>query len=104
MDKTSTIPNLIFPLKRKGTKGITFSIKDKKENHWRLEGMRKYVTYGHVLQSHNHFQFYIEYSSYYAEARKQPSYKNWLDSLRREVDMNSFNIVISPDPTMTAFS
>lgn len=96
VDKTSTIPNLIFPLKRKGTKGITFSIKDKKENHWRLEGMRKYVTYGHVLQSHNHFQFYIEYSSYYAEARKQPSYKNWLDSLRREVDMNSFNIVISP--------
>lgn len=96
VDKTSTIPNLIFPLKRKGTKGITFSIKDKKENQRRLEGMRKYVTYGHVLQTHNHFQFYIEYSSYYAEEHIQSSYKNWLDSLRKEVDMNSFNIVVSP--------
>lgn len=96
VDKTSTIPNLIFPLKRRGTKGITFAIRDNEKNQRRLEDMREYVTYGHVSQMHNHFQFFIDYSSYYAKVRAQLDCENWLDGLRREVDMNCFNIVISP--------
>ncbi len=96
VDKTSTIPNLIFPLKRTGTKGITFSIRNREENQKRLEAMKGHVTYGHVAQSHNHFQFYIEYGGYYAAQRNQSGYRKWLSSLRGEVDMNAFNIVISP--------
>ena len=97
VDKTSTLPNLIFPLQRPGIRGISFQLNTKKkqrENDKRLEQLKGCIQYGHITVSPNHFQIYIDYASYYA--KEQAQCRTWLKSLRKEIDVNAFNIIVSP--------
>lgn len=97
VDRTSTLPNIIFPLKKKDIRGISFQLNsqsDKEENDNRLFGLKGNVQYGHISMGSNHFQFYIDYANYYINEQKKC--QEWLKSLRGKVDANAFNIIVSP--------
>ena len=93
VDKTSTLPKLIFPTSSFPKKhGIDFTIRD--GNDQRIEHLRSCVEYGHIQRGANHFQFYIDFEKYYKKVRDDC--KEWLKSLRKTIDSNAFNIIVSP--------
>ena len=93
VDKTSTLPKLIFPTSAFTKKhGIDFTIRD--GNEQRIKQLQGCVEYGHIQRGTNHYQFYIDYEKYYQEARE--NCKKWLKSLRNTIDSNAFNIIVSP--------
>lgn len=96
VDKTSTIPGLIFPLKgAEICHGSGFSARGtEEEQRNRLSKMKKCIDYGHVHREWNHYQFYIQYEKYYKEVREDCI--QWLVQQRQELGENEFNIIISP--------
>lgn len=100
VDKTSTLPMLIFPVRHTNighnvNHGISFSIPcEEGKNEDRLEAMKKCVEYGHILRDANHYQFYIDYEKYYQNVRKGCT--DWFERIQEEIDRDTFNIVISP--------
>ncbi len=94
VDKTSTIPKLIFPAMRSSTAhGISFSL-DSGKNVNRLEGLKDCIEYGHIQRGTNHYQYYIDYQKYYQVVRRDCI--EWFREKQAEIDHQAFNIVISP--------
>lgn len=96
VDKTSTLPTLIFPARRAGIDhGISFSIcGEAGENVNRLDEMKGCVEYGHILRDANHYQFYIDYQKYYQNVREGCT--EWFADIQQKIDHDAFNIIISP--------
>lgn len=95
-DKTSTLPNLIFPLYREGIRGISFLLdpQTSETNRQQLTNLKGHIQYGHIFEGSNHFQFYIDYIGFYA--KEQGKCQRWLADLRHRIDANAFNIIVSP--------
>ncbi|MDD3403511.1 MAG: metallophosphoesterase [Hespellia sp.] len=101
VDKTSTIPNMIFPKRNSDFKGISYFIRDDKNNSKKLEKIQECITYGHIVYGDNHFQFYIDFPHYYRKLQKEQSLLNkWFADekklLQENNDVLNFNIVVSP--------
>lgn len=95
VDKTSTIPKLIYPLNSsKKNHTIEFTIKDRKENDDRLQAMKGCIEYGHIQRGGNHYQFYINYEQYYQKIRTKCI--KWMNDIQKGIDGNAYNIIISP--------
>ena len=96
VDKTSTIPALIFPAQSAGLNhGISFANDPcSNTNNYRLENMRRCIEYGHIQRGANHYQFYIDYQKYYRIV--QDKCVEWLKTQREKIDQNGFNIIVSP--------
>lgn len=102
VDKTSTHPTLIFPAQHATVHhGISFSIpRGENENAGRLEQMKNCVDYGHILRDANHYQFYVDFERYYQNEWKDCTIRkdciSWFEEIQKEIDQDSFNIVVSP--------
>lgn len=94
VDRTSTMPSLIFPLKNSRTHGIGFTTNI--NNEAVISKLKSFICYGHLRKESNHYQYFINYVDFYKSIRHDDSYKEWMDSIRNSISENEFNIVISP--------
>jgi len=94
VDKTSTVPDAIFPLI--GSKRECFDElnpkKDEafKNNNEKMQPLRGLITYSHIATEESHHLFHIDFPAYFG--RKRSDIENWLD----EVGKAALNIIISP--------
>lgn len=102
VDKTSTRPKEIFVLEGAHFKGVSHFLKDPSENDRRLALLKGLIYYGHIVEGGNHFQFYIDMERYFFRAQQADSFgkrqtvSEWLRSLRKDIDPNAYNIIVSP--------
>lgn len=105
VDETSTRPKDIFVLDRSRFKGISYFLKNtaaERENDRRLELFKGLTHYGHIVEGNNHFQFYLDMDRYFYRAQQKrddesrKTVDEWLQSLRRKIDPNAYNIIVSP--------
>ena len=93
VDKTSTIPTVIFKLK--DSKMKTLGADELESNRKRLPRLKGYIEYGHICQGDNHYQFYFNHKELYKENKEHID--NWLRKIK--IDRSAFNVVISPNDT-----
>lgn len=111
IDKDSLLPNVIFDtLSQKKSvfgleciaprDGLTYEewhkeCKDKNEE--RIRQLYNHVTYTHIADEKNHFQFDVNYESYCGVEEIADDIKDWLIKVvRKSIDSNAFNIIVSP--------
>ena len=96
VDKTSTIPKLIYPAYTSNFRGISFSTED--DNLQKLQKLFGCISYGHISFLNNHFQFFIKFPEYYENCKSGMS-KNlneWFFNQQKQINRSAFNIVVSP--------
>lgn len=112
VDKTATLPKDIFIGQDTRFRGITpFLIQgDENDGEWkdlrqendrRVELLKGCIHYGHLTAGNNHFQFYLDMDRYFARAwsvgsKRQQTITAWLETLRKDVEPNAYNIIVSP--------
>lgn len=96
VDKTSTLPSLIYPLIGSKIKGISSFVK--KNNTRFIEQLKGCISYGHIVQGNNHYQYYIDNKKYYQNCKKncKDEWNEWFQRERDDFDLDAFNIVVSP--------
>lgn len=98
VDKTSTIPKLIYPAYESNYKGSSFSISNSKSNLNKLQELCGCISYGHIIFLNNHFQFFVNFPEYYEKCRVNMSenLKKWFSEQCKKVEKYAFNIIVSP--------
>lgn len=94
VDKTSTLPDVIFDSLNGHKKNFIVNGKDNDE---RIQNLYGYVTYSHICHDKNHFLYDIDYESFSKNYMVNSSIIEWLNkSVRTQIDINAFNIIVSP--------
>lgn len=108
VDKTSTLPKLVFDLFNSNRKGFNegFFKNDKlsiTKNSFRLQKLKECIRYGHIENENNHFIYYIDTKKVVENACKDDfdSLNNWIKKLKSKFQeqydfQNRFNILVSP--------
>lgn len=99
VDKTSTIPKLIYPAYKSNFRGIAFSRKETEENNLlKLRELYGCISYGHISFLNNHFQFFVNFPKFYENCRTHlhDQLEIWFQTQRIKLDRYAFNIVVSP--------
>ena len=112
VDKTSTLPKIVFDLFKSNRKGFNESflkanparkegllIDFKQENMKRLSFLEECIKYGHLKSENNHFIYYIDTREYVKRVKNDLLV--WAKQLKiafqRKYDFNNcFNILVSP--------
>lgn len=99
VDKTNTLPNVIFESFSSNKK--FFNVNE--NNDERINRFLGKISYSHICDFDNHFQFSIDYEKYCQEIevdKKDDEYNDiekWLlTELRPNIDDNAFNIIVTP--------
>lgn len=93
VDKTSTIPTVIFKLK--GNKRKTLGANKLESNRNHLPRLKGHIEYGHICRGDNHYQFYFYHKKLYEKNKNDID--DWLCKIK--IDRSAFNVVISPNDT-----
>lgn len=99
VDKTSTIPKLIYPAYESNFRGISFSRKEIEENNLlKLRELYGCISYGHISFLNNHFQFFVNFPKFYENCRAHlhDQLEKWFQTQRIQLERYAFNIVVSP--------
>lgn len=104
VDKTSTLPKAVFPLKKSRNRGISFNINEsnKKKNEIFINLLKDCVTYAHIESGNNHFQFYIHFDKYYRNCTSSENVdackylREWFDDQKKSINISDFHIIVSP--------
>lgn len=99
VDKTSTIPKLIYPAYESNFRGISFSRTGTEENNLlKLRELYGCISYGHISFLNNHFQFFVNFPKFYENCRAHlhDQLEIWFQTQRMQLDRYAFNIVVSP--------
>lgn len=99
VDKTSTVPKLIYPAYESNFRGISFSKQESKENNLlKLQELYGCISYGHISFLNNHFQFFVNFPRFYENCRAHlhKQLESWFQTQRIKLDRYAFNIVVSP--------
>lgn len=97
VDKTSTLPNVIFDSldTEKQTFILTGAKKTKNDEY--ISRLYGYVTYSHIAHNKNHFLYDIDYENFSKNPDVSASVVDWLKNhVRNQIDINAFNIIVSP--------
>lgn len=93
VDKTNTLPSVIF--ESVGNNKKTF--KCAFENDERINKLLGKVSYSHVSDFDNHFQFNINFDDYCSDAKNSMDIQDWiLEHVHPHIDINAFNIIVTP--------
>lgn len=97
VDRTSTVPDTVFPLRGRKNDGPERFLKDNravKNNDERLEKLRECVCFGHITQGHNHFLYHINLPKYFEIVRDEVATEaaKWAET----IDAEAFNIIVTP--------
>lgn len=123
VDKTSTVPNLIFQKAKCHYLGTGYILSKQKnhgqnlvnENNRRLDMLKSCIVYGHTYRKTNHFMYNISSIKYYNQvcehgldmitSKDKPiSVELWLCEQSNKGDHNGYNVIISPlDPNTSPF-
>lgn len=108
VDKTSTLPKLVFDLFNSNRKGIHEGLLENddikiQKNYLRLDNLKGCIRYGHIENENNHFIYYIDTKKVTDNAcnNEFDSLSNWARQLKgkfqEQYDIeNRFNILVSP--------
>lgn len=90
VDKSSTLLESVFPLRERNYKVLDQT--KPKEMRKRFAHLFGNITYSHIYEGHNHYQFYIDNGKLFRES--QDEIKKWLNGIK--IDRSAFNVVVSP--------
>lgn len=102
IDKASTLPKAIFVRESKtgehkeenGTKKTDGKTN---ENTNRISDLRGFVRYSHIRDEYNHFKFDIDYRGFSNNEAVRDKIQKWLmKDVKNKIDVNAFNIIVSP--------
>lgn len=100
VDKTSTLPDAIF--EQIGSNRKIFGSCNKKSENAKLDAFEECITYAHICDEENHYQYDIDYSTYYQkitgkDSCKNSFFKDWLqEKVYTSIDKSAYNIIVSP--------
>ena len=109
VDKTSTVPKLIYPSYKSNFTGISFSennsktseskdTEDENNNLQKLLQLQGCISYGHIIFLNNHFQFFVDFPKYFENCirNSRELLEQWFEEQRNGIERYAFNIVVSP--------
>ena len=103
VDPTSTIPDMIFPLKGRINDGPQrFDCQGIKDNiiEKRIKMLQDFVSYGHIRVGNNHFLYHLDLPGYFELIReKEDSSRDFENEIRKwseSIDPNAYNIIVAP--------
>ncbi len=93
VDKTNTLPSVIFESLESNKKVFVCD----SENNERINKLLGKVSYSHISDFDNHFQFNIDFDDYCNDDKTSKDIENWiLDKVYKNIDTNAFNIIVTP--------
>lgn len=93
VDKTNTLPSVIFESVESNKSVFACD----SENDARINRLLGKVSYSHISDFDNHFQFNVDFDDYCNDEKTNKDIERWiLDKVHKHIDANAFNIIVTP--------